>query len=143
MQHTTCCTGRTYPVNDFDFKDTNLWESFKEDFEDFTEQTFKDASNHEIRRLRTILRKRGVWVQKRARTSIALSLYNTLKEEERTEWTEFEIKSCHTKEAFTSNHIFYLLRTDFDRNPQYPAHTHPRSGPSPAPPPGPSVPQGL
>ncbi|KAA6408333.1 MAG: hypothetical protein FRX48_08075 [Lasallia pustulata] len=57
---------KTY--EDFDFKDTDLWESFKEDFEDSTEQTFKDASNHEIRRLRTILRKRGAWIQKRART---------------------------------------------------------------------------
>lgn len=60
-----------------DFKDLDLWEAFKDDFEGWTEDDFKLTTNHEIRKVRTSLRKRGFWVEK-SRLTIAKSLYNTL-----------------------------------------------------------------
>ena len=52
------------------FKDMSLWETFQE-FDNFTEEDFKLASNYNIRRLRDYLRKFGVWIRKQQRFIIA------------------------------------------------------------------------
>lgn len=74
---------------EYDFNDTNLWESFREDFgfQIFSEKDFKFATNASIRELRAVLRKRGVWVEK-GRIPIAKALCNVLREKERTAWTK-------------------------------------------------------
>ena len=45
---------------EFGFEDLSLWETFQEDFEGFTEEEFKSASTHHIRKLRDYLRKFGL-----------------------------------------------------------------------------------
>ena len=125
------------------FKDMSLWETFQEDFEGFTEEDFKLASNHNIRKLRDYLRKFGVWVRKQQRYTIARSLYDALLEEEPTDWTETEIMACKPKEEFASYYIKQLLNSDFGRKSQKshaftpasptgppPAATSPSLGPS-------------
>ncbi len=46
--------------DEVDLRNFNLWEQFKEDFESFTEDTFKSANQTSVRRLRNQLRKYGV-----------------------------------------------------------------------------------
>jgi len=58
----------------------DLWEQYQEDFVDFTEATFKACNRIATYNLRTLLRHRGVWVDKRV--TIAQSLYDTLCEED-------------------------------------------------------------
>ena len=48
----------------YGFKDMDLWEIFQEDFEGFTEEDFRSASNHNARRLRNYLQKYGIKVRK-------------------------------------------------------------------------------
>ena len=79
---------------EYGFKDMDLWEKFQEDFEGFTEEDFRSASNNNQRRLRDYLRKFGVWIRRQQRYPIARSLYDALLEEEPTEWTEAEIIAC-------------------------------------------------
>jgi hypothetical protein len=45
-------------------KDLDPWETYKEDFQDFSTQNFRNCKPGDIRRLRTTLRANGVWVQK-------------------------------------------------------------------------------
>ena len=39
----------------YDWKDTDLWESFQDDFEGYTEEDFKLVSNNDIQKLRNFL----------------------------------------------------------------------------------------
>ena len=134
---------------EFGFKDMSLWETFQDDFEGFTEEDFKSASIHQLRKLRDYLRKFGVWIRKQQRYTIARSLYDALLEGEPTEWTEEEIISCKIKEEFGSYHIKQLVYSHFIRKPEFDTFTPtspsgPSSAPapfaSPSPTPGPSVP---
>jgi hypothetical protein len=94
-----------------DLKNDDLWEQFKEDFESFTEDTFKSANQTLIRKLRTHLRKNGVWVRKERRGGTASqALYQTLLEEDLAPWSETEIREClKTGEIFDSKRIDYIL----------------------------------
>ncbi len=94
-----------------------LWEQFKEDFQEWTEEDFKDdVLNIRLRRLRNVLRKRDVWVLKNNKIIIARSLVNILQEENSTLWIEDEIRACIKLKKFIFNSIKHLLKTDFDRN---------------------------
>ena len=104
---------------EFEFKDQSLWESFRGDFNGVTEDGFKLASIHYLRKLRDFLRKHGVWVQKGARIAISRALYNVLQDEELTPWTETEVKlSINSGDEFDSGRINRLFETDFGRNPE-------------------------
>lgn len=103
---------------ELDFRDLSLWEAFQEEFEDFTDENFKLATITHLRKLRDFQRRRGVWILKQSRTSIAKSLHNTLLEEEATPWTEEEVKRCYDNEKFSSNLIDSLFETDFGRSPR-------------------------
>ena len=46
----------------YSFKDIDLWETFQEDFEDFTEEDFRSANNYNTQRLWNVLQKYGVEV---------------------------------------------------------------------------------
>ena len=89
------------------FKNDDLWEQFKEDFATFIEDTFKSVNQTSIRRLRTHLRKYGVWVRKDRRGGTAAqALYQTLLEEDLAPWTEKEIREClDAGEIFDSRRI--------------------------------------
>jgi len=92
------------------FKDVYLWEEFIDDFESFTEDTFKSANQTLIRKLRIQLRKYGVWVKKERRGTAAKALYQTLIEEDLAPWSETEIREClQAGEVFDSRRIDYIL----------------------------------
>ena len=86
-------------------------------FHQWSEEDFKAPTNNLLRKLRVLLRKRGVWVSKNP--TIAKSLVDLLAEETPTQWTEEEI--INEDEDFVSSKIKKLLRTDFGRNPYSPA----------------------
>ena len=95
-----------------DFKDDDLWEQFTGDFADFTEETFKNAAQGNIRKLRNLLRTRGVWILREKHTTVAQSLYNTLQEKDLATWNIEEIMDCINRgDLFNSPRIKCLLRT--------------------------------
>ena len=63
---------------DADLKDDDMWEVYKDDFKDFTVEIFRNCNQILIRKLRTILRTNGVWVQKHRDTTVPKSLFNTI-----------------------------------------------------------------
>ena len=94
----------------YDFKNTDLWESFQDDFKGYTEDDFRLVHNNDVRRLRKFLRRRGVWIEK-SRTTIARSLFNALQEEEPTQWTDADIQEYLSSEGtFDSHRINFRLK---------------------------------
>jgi hypothetical protein len=97
----------------------DLWEQYKEDFADFTEAILKACNPTAIRNLRTLLRHQGVWVERDKRVTVARSLYNTIQEEDQTEWTKEQILDhIKTNDLFASfklNRISGLIADPFDR----------------------------
>jgi hypothetical protein len=67
---------------EYDLMDSDLWEQFKEDFTDFTEQIFKDYNQLTIRKLRSFLRTRGTNTAKDKHITVARSLAKTIQEED-------------------------------------------------------------
>ena len=101
---------KTLEYEVYDFKDDDLWEAYKDDFQSFTLQTFKDCNQTNIRKLRLLLRVRGVWVTKNRNLTVPESLFNTPQEDKPTEWTEFEIKEhMEAGGEFNSGRITYRL----------------------------------
>jgi len=82
---------KTLEYEYYELMNDDLWEQYQEDFAGFTEAIFKACNPAIIRNLRTLLRHQGVWVKTDKRAIIAQSLYNTLCEEDQTEWTIKEI----------------------------------------------------
>ena len=93
---------KTLEYEYFRFMNNDLWEQYQEDFADFTEAIFKACNPTTIRNLRTLLRDQGVWVERNKRVTVAQSLYNTIHEENQTEWTKEELLDEYntTKELF-------------------------------------------
>jgi hypothetical protein len=102
----------------WDFQDKDRWEQFQDDFEGWTETTFKEATLDVLRALRAYLRERGVWVMKHERKTIAKSLHDVLQKETETFWIEEEILRCMSTENFISYRIELLLETEFGRRPK-------------------------
>ena len=99
----------------------DLWETFKEDFDSFTETIFKSANQQFIRKLRTHLRKYGVWVKKERQGNATQALYQTLLEEDLAPWPEGEVQACVNKgEIFDSRRIDIIL--DKEGKASTPAH---------------------
>jgi hypothetical protein len=98
-----------------DLKDDTLWEQFRENFVDWTEDDFKsEVLNNRLRRLRNALRKRNVWVLKDSQMTIAKFLIRTFEKEHLTFWIEEEI--VNNVETFNSDVINLLRKIDFERN---------------------------
>lgn len=72
----------------FDAKDYDLWETFREDFAEFKEETFKNCNQLIIRNLRKCLCTRGVYVLREKRTTVAKSLHNLILENEPSTWNQ-------------------------------------------------------
>ena len=100
-----------------DFQNTELWRSYKEEFENYTEDDFNQINNQQIREFRDFLRQRGVWVEK-GRTFIATALYNVLQERECTAWSREEILKCACEEHFTFSKIKWMLDEKKERAAQ-------------------------
>ena len=75
----------------WDFKDKSLWESYQEDFNNFEVQTFKDADRSALKALKQLLRRNGVWVFNKSKLA-PQALYDVAHEDDRTEWSDTEIK---------------------------------------------------
>jgi hypothetical protein len=72
--------------------DEVLWSGYQEDFEKWTEVYFKTVKRNLASKLRQVLRLRGVWVQTNSKkATMAKALMDTAQEEERSEWSDFEI----------------------------------------------------
>jgi hypothetical protein len=104
---------KTLEYKYYKFTNDDLWEQYKEDFTDFTEAVFKACNLTAVRNLRTLLRNQGVWVARDRRITIARSLYDTLCEEDPTEWSKEEIQE-HIKasglfSSFKLNRISGLI----------------------------------
>ncbi len=95
--------------------DNDLWDSFRDEFAEWTDEDFKLATITCQKKFRAYLRSRGVWVMKHERKTIAKSLHDVLQKETETPWIEEEIKRCMLTEHFTSNVINYLIETEFGR----------------------------
>ena len=75
----------------YNFTNDDMWEQYQEDFADFMETIFKTCNHIATYNLQTLLHDQGVWVEKDKWVIIAWSLYNTLCEEDPTEWTKEQI----------------------------------------------------
>ena len=84
--------------------DTHLWLAFRDEFRDFTEHHLNAANRWELTGFRTLLRKRGVWVEV-DRIEPAAALMNTLKEEEQAQWSPEEVERCRRREEFVSKEL--------------------------------------
>ena len=94
-----------------------MWEIYKEDFDTFTIEIFKICHQMTIRKLRSHLRRNGVWVKVDRHTTVAQSLYATLQEDEPIEWTETEMKEQLDKDGFNSYQA-KRLRSQRSTSPQ-------------------------
>jgi len=82
---------KTNEYTEYNFKDRNLWESYQEDFDNFEVQTFKDADRLALKGLKQLLRRNGVWVFNESKLA-PQALYDVAHEDDRTEWSDAEIK---------------------------------------------------
>ena len=69
-----------------------LWSSYEEEFEDYTERDFKFVSNRQKRKFRDFFKQRDVWVKKKSNITIAKTLFNALHKKNHFKWsaTNFE-----------------------------------------------------
>ena len=75
------------------YQDFDLWEEFREGFEEWDAELFGKASREALKDLRTYLTRHGVWVKRQAGSnSYARILMETLQEDTMHEWTEEEIQ---------------------------------------------------
>ena len=72
--------------------DNDLQELYYNNFSTFILEVFKNCNRTTVRDLRHFLRVHGVWVKKDRRVTAAQSLFDTLQEEDPTEWTELKIR---------------------------------------------------
>ena len=116
-----------------DFQDDDLWETFREEFEGFTEEDFRRRTTIQLRKLRALLRRQGVWVMKDKRVTIAKSLFATLQEDKPTPWTEDEVKDCYNKEGFCSFYLKYLKESEFGKKVRITEFRSPKLSPVTSP----------
>jgi hypothetical protein len=109
---------KTLEYEYFKFINDDLWEQYKEDFADFTEPIFKTCNLTDVRNLRTLLRNQGVWVARDRRITVARSLYNTLCEEDPTEWSKEEtlehVRTIGPFASFKLNRISGIMADPID-----------------------------
>jgi hypothetical protein len=87
------------------FYDIKLWESFQEEFVNWTRRDFELTSIFCCRAFRIYLRRKKVWIWIFKETTFAKSLYDAFKKKTLTSWTEDEIRRCLFEMRFT----FYLI----------------------------------
>ncbi|RKF82942.1 hypothetical protein GcM3_019026 [Golovinomyces cichoracearum] len=74
------------------YKYDDLWMAYQEDFENWSEETFKIAHVNAIRSLRYFLRENGVFFNKAKSVNMIKSLMETLDETDHHIWTPLEIQ---------------------------------------------------
>ena len=102
---------KTYLYRTEEAIDQDLWDLYQEEFESFTVAILKTIGTKTLQMLRNTLRARGVYIQKNDRhTTLAEVLYATLKEDERHQWTDEEIKIASTEVKIESRQLQQRLR---------------------------------
>ena len=105
---------KTLEYKVYNFKDNELQEAYKDNFQNFTLQIFKNCNQIYIRKLQILLRTNGVWVRKYRNAIVPKLLFNTLQEEKPIEQTKPEIKKyIIAKKKFNLERIDYLFKNDF------------------------------
>ncbi len=95
-------------------KDSDLWEQFREEFDDWDETKFVIVDSKILKKFRAFLRIHDVWVMRKRDYSIVKALFEVLKKDIETSWIEKELASSFEK--FNSHVIDHLRETDFERN---------------------------
>jgi hypothetical protein len=104
---------KTLEYEDANLKDDELWGLYQDDFKDFIVEIFKNCNQTHVRKLQTILRTNGVWVQKHKNTIVPKSMFNTIQEEDPTDWTISEINEHMAAGGkFNSGRINYILKNN-------------------------------
>ncbi len=95
-------------------KDSDLWEQFREEFDEWNEAKFVIVDSKILKEFRAFLRTHDVWVFRKRDYSIVKALFKVLKKDIETSWIEEELAS--NLEKFNSDVIDHLRKIDFDRN---------------------------
>jgi hypothetical protein len=98
----------------YNLKNSDLWEQFREEFDEWNEAKFVIVDSKILKELRVFLRIHDVWVMKKRDYSIVKALFEVLKKDIETFWVEEKLAS--NLEKFNSDVIDHLRETDFDRN---------------------------
>ncbi len=95
-------------------KDFDLWEQFREEFDEWDEAKFVIVDSKILKEFRAFLRIHDVWIMRKRDYSIVKALFEVLKKDTETLWIEEELTS--NLEKFNLDVIDHLRETDFDRN---------------------------
>jgi hypothetical protein len=95
-------------------KDFNLWEQFRNEFDDWDETKFFIVNSKILKKFRVFLCTHDVWIMKKRDYSIVKALFEVLQKNTETFWIEEEL--VDNIEKFNSDVIDHLRETDFDRN---------------------------
>ncbi len=95
-------------------KDSDLWEQFREEFDEWDEAKFVIVGSKILKKFRAFLRTHDVWVFRKRDYSVVKALFEVLKKDIETSWIEKELAS--SLEKFNSDVIDHLRKIDFDRN---------------------------
>ncbi len=95
-------------------KDSDLWEQFREEFDEWNEAKFVIVDSKILKEFRAFFRTHDVWVMRKRDYSIVKALFEVLKKDIETSWIEEELAS--SLEKFNSDVIDHLRKIDFDRN---------------------------
>ncbi len=91
----------------YNWKDSDLWESFQDDFKGYKEEDFRLINNNDIQKLHNFLRRQGFWIKK-SRLTIAKSLFNALQEEKPTHEMDTD-----SQEYLSTEGEFHLYRINY------------------------------
>jgi hypothetical protein len=93
-----------------DLQDEMLWAEFRDNFRDWTITDFNECPSMTLRKFRQLLHQRGVWVGSHPEIPPAQSLYDVIKEERQTKWSESDIQDfIDDGGRFISDGITYFM----------------------------------
>jgi hypothetical protein len=95
-------------------KDSDLWEQFREEFDEWDEAKFVIVGSKILKEFRAFLRTHDVWVMRKRDYLVVKALFEVLKKDTETLWIKEELASSFEK--FNSDVIDHLRKTDFGRN---------------------------
>jgi hypothetical protein len=117
-QYTNYLAQRLHHYQIHDLKDTNLWVAFKNDFRNWTEETFTLCSPVPTYMLREVLLHNGVRVATGDNT-FCRALFNVLCEKKPTRWTRSELIEYVSYGSINSNDLVYYLRENLPSSLQF------------------------
>ena len=108
--HSIYLTTRASGYQEENLQDEMLWAEFRDNFRDWIIADFNECPSMTLRKFRQLLRQRGVWVGSHPEIPPAQSLYDVVKEERRTKWSETDIQDfINDGGRFLSNGIAHFM----------------------------------